>query len=464
MLVLSSLVAFPQRNAEGDWLGTLDVGVKLRLVIHIDKSTKGNLSGTLDSPDQAAKGIPASAVTISADSLHVAVASINGGFNGLFINDTTVSGVWSQGPVKAAMTIVKTKEEVKINRPQTPKPPFGYKWEDVEYDNADKSVHLAGTLTYPTAGGPFPVAILISGSGQQDRNETLFGHKPFAVIADYLTRRGFAVLRVDDRSTGKTSGDLKTATSADFAKDVEAGIAYLKRRAEVDTARIGLIGHSEGGLIAELLASKRQDMNFIVLLGGPGVKGSVLLAEQNKAVLESGGISADIANQYKRFFLQVSSYAVSEKDTSIAYKKAWSFYKDMQKTEKLNWQTLGYKDDTTTAKIVKGLVNTLSLPWMRYFLSTDPATLLQQTNAKVLALNGEKDIQVLPKLNIDGINAALQKSKSKVYDTKILPGLNHLFQKCNLCTVNEYVVLEETFSPDALREMGDWLQQNVQSK
>ncbi|HEX8461453.1 MAG TPA: alpha/beta hydrolase, partial [Segetibacter sp.] len=370
-----------------------------------------------------------------------------------------------QGTLKAPITIVKTKEEFKINRPQTPKPPFGYKSEEVEYDSADKTVHLAGTLTYPNGGGRFPVAIMITGSGQQDRDETLFEHKSFAVIADYLTKRGFAILRVDDRGTGKTTGEVMKASSADFANDVEAGIAYLKKRAEIDTTRIGLIGHSEGGLIAALIGSRRKDINFMVMLAGPGIKGSVLLAEQGRAVLESQGIPAAAAKQYQGFYEQVINYSSSEKDTATAFAKVWTEYKNWEKTtDNATRQSLGYTDDAVATKILRNLVNTISLPWMKYFVSSDPAKLLEKTTAKVLALNGEKDIQVLAQPNIDGINAALKKSKSKVYNTKMFPGLNHLFQKCNLCTVGEYAVLEETFSVDALTEMGNWLQQNVQTK
>jgi pimeloyl-ACP methyl ester carboxylesterase len=464
MLLGFSIANGQSRMVTGDWQGTLDVGVKLRLVLHIKSDAPGTYTGTLDSPDQGVKGIAASSVTVVGDSLHVKVDLIKGNFDGLFINDTTVSGAWSQGPGKAALTLVNTKVEFKVNRPQTPKAPFGYKSEDVEYDNADKTVHLAGTLTYPNSGGRFPVAILITGSGQQDRDETLFEHKPFAVIADYLTKKGFAVLRVDDRGIGKTTGEVNTATSADFAKDVEAGIAYLKKRSEIDTTRIGLIGHSEGGLIAEVVASRRKDINFMVLLAGPGVKGSVLLSEQGRAVLESSGLPSAAANLYAPFYLQVINYSITEKDTATAYKKAWAFYKNWEKTtDAQTRQSLGFKDDTAAANILRGLINGLSLPWMQYFLNSDPAQLLQKTTAKVLALNGEKDVQVLAKLNIDGIDAAMRKSKSKVYNSKILPGLNHLFQKCNLCSVNEYAVLEETFSPAALQEMGDWLQQNVLS-
>jgi pimeloyl-ACP methyl ester carboxylesterase len=466
IVLLGATISNAQNRAiAGDWLGSLSIGVKLRLVLHVQSTAPGVYTGTLDSPDQGVKDIPASSVTVKGDSLHVGVDVIKGGFDGAFVDDTTVTGTWSQGPGKAAMTMVKTREAFKVNRPQTPKAPFSYKSEDVEYDNADKSVHFGGTITYPSTGSSFPAAILITGSGQQDRDETLFEHKPFAVIADYLTKQGFAVLRVDDRGIGKTKGEISTATSADFAKDVEAGIAYLKSKPEVDTTRMGLIGHSEGGLIAEIVASRRKDINFVVLLAGPGVKGSELLSEQSGAVLESQGMPLAMANVYRPFYLSVINNVVTEKDTAAAYKKAWLSYRNLQKnTDKQTMQTLGFGDDAQAEKILHDLINTLSVPWMKYFLLSEPAQYIEKINAKVLALNGEKDFQVRAKPNLTAIEAALKKSKSKVYNTKWLPGINHLFQKCNTCTISEYSSLEETFSPVALKEMGNWLQQNVQSK
>lgn len=461
-MLIISLSSVCQRQVKGDWMGTLNIGVKVRLILHIKKdSATGSYTATMDSPDQGAKGIPVSSLRVQGDSLHAEVNVIKGNYDGLFTDDTTLTGSWSQGPAKLALTLVKTNEVTALNRPQTPKPPFNYKSEDVEYDNADKSVHFAGTFTCPNSAGPFPAAILITGSGQQDRDETLFEHKPFAVIADYLTKEGLAVLRVDDRGMGKTTGDLLNATSEDFAKDVEAGLAYLKSRSETDTARLGLIGHSEGGLIAELLASRRKDINFVVLLAGPGIKGSVLLADQGAAILESEGYSADAVNLYKPFFSQVVNISITEKDTSVAFKKAWAAYESWKKTAPQTTRNqLGFTDDTAVKSILKNLVTTFLLPWMKYFLNNDPSKLVEKINAKVLALNGEKDIQVLAKPNLAGIKVALQKSKSKVADVEMLPGLNHLFQKCTKCSVSEYGQLEETINPAALTAIGDWLKKN----
>lgn len=465
LLLIISLTASSQKQITGDWLGTLDAGVKLRIVLHIKKDSSGAYNATMDSPDQGVKGIPVSSISVTGDSLHIGVNLVKGNYDGLFINDTTVTGSWSQGGAKLALTLVKSDKIVAFNRPQTPKPPFAYRSEEVEYNNSDKSVHFAGTFTYPNTKGSFPTAILITGSGQQDRDETIFEHKPFAVIADYLTKKGFAVLRVDDRGTGKSSGEVMHATSEDFAKDVEAGLSFLKSRPQTDTARLGLIGHSEGGLIAELVAARRKDINFVVLLAGPGVKGAVLLADQGAAILQAEGRSVAAVNSYKPFYLQLINISINEKDTANAFKKVWAAYESWKKkTPETSRNEIGFTNDTITKAILENLVNTFSLPWMKYFLNSDPEKLIEKINAKVLALNGEKDIQVLPKPNLGGIKAALQKSKSKLYDTEMLPGLNHLFQKCNKCSVSEYAQLEETINSAALNAMEDWLQKNVTNK
>lgn len=466
LTIVSALLAvncFSQtKNVTGTWLGTLDVGVKVRLVLHINRDTAGFYNATMDSPDQGAKDIPVSSVTIEGDSLHVGVNIIKGNFDGLITNDMTITGTWSQGIAKLPLTIVRTNQIIALNRPQTPKPPFAYKSEDVEYFNADRSVHFGGTFTYPDSAGTFPTAILITGSGQQDRDETIFEHKPFAVIADYLTKRGFAILRVDDRGIGKTTGEAMTATSADFAKDVEAGISFLKSRPQTDTSRLGLIGHSEGGLIAALIAARRKDINFMILLAGPGIKGSLLLADQEAAILQSQGVSAAAANSYKSFYSQLINISLGAKDTATAFKEASTAFKQWEKTvSQVARKQLNLINDSVAEMQLRILVKTFSLPWMKYFLNSDPAILLKKTNAKVLALNGEKDVQVLAKPNLAGIIVALQKSKSRIYDAKMLQNLNHLFQRCIKCSVAEYAQIEETISPDALTAMGDWLQKNV---
>jgi pimeloyl-ACP methyl ester carboxylesterase len=455
--------SFAQHTISGIWEGKLNAGVSLRIVFHFDRQPGDTYKGFMDSPDQGAKGIPFSSVTVKDDSVIAEVKVVGGSFKGVLAKDSVISGSWFQQGGAYALTVYRVKEASTLQRPQTPKPPFIYTAEEVAYDNGDKSVHFGGTFTYPKGSGPFTTAILITGSGQQDRDETILGHKPFAVIADDLTRKGFAVLRVDDRGMGKTTGMVKEATSADFANDVEAGLAYLKTREEVDRKRIGLIGHSEGGLIASIVASRNKDISFVILLAGPGIKGADLLADQNEAILKVNGIPADAALAYKILFRKIIEETLTSPDSATAFQKAWADglqWKDRQAPSILT--ALNIRDSITDKKVVSQLITAFSVPWMKYFLNSDPRPLIEKFHCKVLALDGSRDVQVIATTNLAGINSALKKSKSPVYETKELQGLNHLFQHCKKCTVNEYGELEETFAPEVLEIMSDWLQHNIQ--
>lgn len=455
---------FSQQNVVGIWEGKLDVGISLRIVFHIDQQADGSFKGTMDSPDQNVKGIPCSNVIAKGDSLTIEVKTINGNYKGLFIKDSTINGSWSQGVGSYALTINHVKEASVINtvvkRPQTPQPPFGYSQEEVSYDNTDKSVHFGGTFTYPNGNEPFTTALLITGSGQQDRDETILNHKPFAVIADDLTKKGFAVLRVDDRGVGKTTGLVKGATSEDFAKDVEAGLAYLRTRKEVNQKKLGLIGHSEGGLIASIVAARNKDISFVIFLAGPGVKGKDLLSDQNEAILKASGVPADAALAYKILFRQIMEDALAINDSAAAFNKAWQdglSWSKKQTPSVLASLNINTNDSISSKKAVSTLLTAFSVPWMKYFLNSDPAPLIEKFHCKVLALDGSKDLQVIAASNLAGIENALKKSKSPSYEIKEMPGLNHLFQHCRKCTIVEYGELEETFAPEALEVMGNWL-------
>src|SRR5271165_3678499 len=274
-------------DIDGAWLGTLDLGsMKLRVVFHI-VDTEDGLTATMDSPDQGAKGIPTNSVTRDASSLKIEIKSIGGAFEGKIAADlSSIDGTFTQlgSAHPLALKRVKDQSELELKRPQNPVKPYPYRDEDVSYDNKVQNVTMAATLTIPQGKGAFPAVVLITGSGPQDRDESLMGHKPFLVLSDYLTRHGIAVLRADDRGTAKSTGDFKTATTADFATDTEAGIAYLKTRSEVDPHKIGLIGHSEGGVIAPMIAARNKDVAFIVMMAGTGVPGDEVIVAQNEAI------------------------------------------------------------------------------------------------------------------------------------------------------------------------------------
>jgi pimeloyl-ACP methyl ester carboxylesterase len=463
LLVFSccSFLLKAQADLAGSWKGKI-AAFDLTLVFNITEKDK-KLKATMDSPDQGSKDIPCDQVVVNGDAIMISVSIIGGNFTGTLSADKkTIEGKWNQGGGSFDLILGRDGIPEAKAKPQTPKPPFGYRAEEVEYDNSGKTVHLAGTLTYPSGGTNFPAAILISGSGQQDRDETLMGHKPFAVIADRLTKLGFAVLRVDDRGMGKSTGETSKATSADFAKDVITSINYLKSRKDIDPGKIGLIGHSEGGLIAAIVAAERNDISFMVLLAGPGIKGADLLEEQGEKVILASGLSTEAVAAYKPLYRKLIDLSASGIDSAgFAIKARQEFHAWKSKTDPSMVKQVGFTDMANTEAILENLIQSFTAPWMQFFLASDAAPLLEKTSAKVLALNGEKDIQVTPGTNTEGIRKALQKSRSPKYEVRVLPGLNHLFQNCTLCTISEYGMLDETFSETALSEITGWLQKNV---
>ncbi|MCL6590850.1 MAG: alpha/beta fold hydrolase [Firmicutes bacterium] len=345
-------------------------------------------------------------------------------------------------------------------RPQIPLKPYPYDEKEVTYENTKTGVKLAGTLTLPRGMGKFPAALLISGSGQQDRDETIMGHKPFLILADYLTRRGIAVLRVDDQGEGGSTGDPATATSEDFAVDVLAGIEFLKKQSKINAQKIGLIGHSEGGIIAPMAALKSKNVAFIVLMASPGLPGDQVLATQLAAALKAAGKSA--AAIASRQELQTSIFAVvkQEKDNAVAEGKLRDilnkYLGSLSGEEK---KQLGDPE-----AFIKQQIQTVLLPWMRFYLSYDPRPALRKVKCPVLAINGAKDFQVIPKENLAAIRDALKQGGNPDFQTKELPGLNHLLQTCQTGLPDEYYKIKETIAPIALKTIGDWIVAHTKTK
>lgn len=463
LLVPIAVFAFPARvtppDLVGIWQGVLKIGgIELRLVIKVSKTADEQYSATLDSPDQGAKDIPASLVSFTNGDVKIEVKVISGIFTGKMSDDNTITGEWKQGPAALPLIMKRTDKAPEApRRPQEPQKPFPYKDEEVRYDNPQAGIKLAGTLTLPAAGGPFPAAILISGSGPQDRDEALLGHKPFLVLADYLTRQGLAVLRFDDRGVGKSTGEFAKATSADFSTDVLAGVAYLKTRKEINAKQIGLIGHSEGGLIAPMVATQSADVAFIVLMAGPGISGEEILYLQSALIARaSGAPETAIA---KNLTLSKKTFAVikAEPDNAVAEKKLHPIWTQALKTltdeEKKALDFTGTSPDSLFQLQIKQLLS----PWFRYFLFYDPQSALKKVRCPVLAINGEKDLQVPPKENLAAIARALKAGGNKKFVIKELPGLNHLFQAASTGAPAEYAKIEETISPAALQTIGDWI-------
>jgi hypothetical protein len=454
LLPVTNCKAGPAKGVAGLWQGTLKVpGAELRVVFHIDKAADGKLSATLDSPDQGATGIPVGDCSFSNGRLRLAVRSISGSFEGTLKDDSTVEGTWTQGGASLPLVLKRIEKVAQANRPQEPKRPYPYKEEEVEFENSSGGFTLAGTLTQPDSGGPFPAVVLISGSGPENRDEQVFGHRPFLVLADFLTRQGIAVLRYDDRGVGKSGGDSKTATTLDLATDARAAFEYLKTRQEIDPKRIGLLGHSEGGVIAPIVANEASDVAFVVLMAGTGVPGDSVLMLQSYLVARAEGASDSALAQGRKNERKLLDIVMKEADTAAAAAKLRPLLREIiaQMSPAESEQGNVYE------QAAEQQVTTMLSPWFRHFLSYDPRPALMKLKQPVLAINGEKDVQVAPKENLAAIEAALKAGGNKDFLVKELPGLNHLLQTATTGGVSEYTKIEETISPTALKVMADWI-------
>ena len=438
----------------GIWQGTLKIGaIGLRLVFKIAADDAGGYRATFDSLDQGSKGIAVDSVSWDGTTVKLDLKTIKGTFEGKLGDDgREIKGAWTQSGRTFPLDLKRVDKGPTLNRPQEPKKPYPYAEEQVVYENAAASVKLAGTLTLPPADKPCPAVLLITGSGSQDRDESLLGHKPFLVLADYLTRRGIAVLRVDDRGVGGSTGS-PTSTSDELAGDVLCGVDYLKSRKEIDPRRIGLIGHSEGGLIAPIVASRSRDVAFIVLLAGTGVTGEEIIYHQQDLIAKAGGAnaltSALAVAANRRLFKIVKEEpdpAKCEEKLRAALAPASALASVASPAAK---KDLDANLDTQMAALVS--------PWFRFFLVHDPQPVLRKVACPVLVLNGEKDLQVDPRQNLPPIEAALKDGGNPDYTIKQLPDLNHLFQHCQSGSPSEYGEIEETFSPQALEIIGDWI-------
>lgn len=420
--------------AVGDWYGTLNAGVSLPLVFHI----KPDGSATIDSPAQGARDLPAKAV-MTGRSLSLTMLQPQAVFEAELSPDgASLTGQWRQNGGNLPLSLTRTVPAA-AKRPQTPVPPFPYRAEEVAYVNPVSKLKLAGTLTLPPGKGPFPVALLITGSGPQDRDETIFGHKPFAVLADALTRKGVAVLRVDDRGVGASQAGSAKDTTADFATDVQAGVAFLRARSDIDPARVGLIGHSEGGLIAPMVAAKDPKIAFVALMAAPGVDGQTLILSQNRAISLAAGVPED----------RIEANLAQSKLAFDAVRTAPDDATALARLNKL-LQRPGSPTDAATIAQIRGIAT----PWWRAFLNSRPADALRQVKAPILAIGGARDLQVPAAENLQAIRKATAGNPDVT--TRDLRGLNHLFQMSETGLPAEYGRIEQTLAPAALELLVDW--------
>ncbi|MET0944910.1 MAG: alpha/beta fold hydrolase [Flavobacterium sp.] len=443
--ILVSSFAIGQEIA-GQWNGLLKVpGAQLRIVANISKTETGYVS-TMDSPDQKAKGIPVATTTFKNSTLKLEIPAINGSYEGTLNRDNIIIGKLTQNGQSFDVNLSKESiSEQVYARPQEPKKPYPYYTEDVKFVNKTANITLAGTLSLPKKEGNFPAVILITGSSAQNRDEEVLGHKPFLVLSDYLTKKGIAVLRLDDRGVGESTGDFSTSTTVDFASDIQAGVDYLKTRTEINKKKIGLIGHSEGGIIAPIVAGNSKDINFIVLLAGPGLRGDKILLLQNELIKRQSGMPEVEIQKEKEIFKGAYDLIIASTVNDGNLKNNISSYLKTQYNDPS-------KDDD-----VELLTAQVTNTWWYNFIKLDPVPFLKKVKCPVLALNGSKDLQVPAEVNLEAIKKTLTESGNKKVTTKILPNLNHLFQECETGSLLEYKTIEETFSPIALEEISNWL-------
>jgi pimeloyl-ACP methyl ester carboxylesterase len=448
----------PTKGLEGYWQATLKSGggtIEVRMILKFTKEKGGKLTGTLDIPDTGATGAAVDEISLKDSNVRLEIRAKKVVFEGkLNQEQTELSGTLKQGGAGIPLTFKRLSQAPKPrNRPQTPKKPYPYDEEEVIYENKKDGVKLAGTLTLPRSKGPFPVVLLITGSGQQDRDETILEHKPFLLLADYLTRRGVAVLRVDDRGAGKSTGDFAKSTTEDFAGDVLAGVEFLKGRKDINPKQIGLMGHSEGGIIAPMLASRSKDIAFIVMLAGSGFPGEDILVQQSQAILKAMGVPAKQLEAARRGQQDMLDVIKREKDDAAALKAL----RDPLVAAIAKLEGEARKAAQKQLEAAEPEFQKLVSPWYRFFLVYDPRPALKKVQCPVLVLNGEKDLQVLAKENLAEIEKALKAGGNKDYTIKELPTLNHLFQTCKTGLPQEYGQIEETVAPAALEIIGDWI-------
>lgn len=440
ILVLFASLSFAQSHI-GTWSGSLSINpnTKMKLLFHLKPS--GNKS-TMDSPDQGAKGIVINSVDVVGDKFSLSIASLGVSYSGTIKGDK-IEGTFKQSGMSFPLVLVRG-EGAKPNRPQEPKPPFNYKCEEVVFDSKSENVKLAGTLTMPSSGVASHVVVMITGSGAQDRNEEIMGHKPFWVIADYLTKNGIAVLRYDDRGVGGSKGGVnKNVTSVDFAQDTEGAVSYLRGRNEFKNTPLGLIGHSEGGMIAFMIGAKSKDVDFIVSLAGTGIRGDSVLMIQNYMIAKDMGLDESVLKSSAKVNRMMFDLVIKEGDNS-------NLDAMLHDLVKKNFPDLS---DEMIEKNVKPIV----IPWFRFFLSYDPTENLKKIKIPVLALNGDKDLQVTSKENLSAIERSIKSNGNKRVKCIELAGMNHLFQTCTAGSVSEYRLIEETFSPSALEIIKKWI-------
>ncbi len=422
-----------QAQIEGYWKGQIDLGgQQLEMAFNI-KAAENGYSATLDVPAQGAFDVPVDKTVFQDNHLQLTLSAMGASYSGT-LKGEAIEGEFTQHGMAFPLNLAKGEKEAKKARPQDPQPPFNYRAEEVTFTNKKEGNTLAGTLTIPEGDGPFPAVVLVSGSGQQNRDEELMNHRPFWVVADYLSRRGVAVLRYDDRGMGGSTGEVLNATSMDFSYDAEAAFDYLLNRKEINVSQVGILGHSEGGIINFMVAERRPEVAFLVSLAGPAVNGVEVLKEQQAAILRAQGMTEEMV----QFSGNANAQMFDIIEASSSREEADSLLRQLLK----GW---GYNEELT-----EQTVGQMASPWMYYFLKYDPTDAIVKTNCPALLLNGSKDLQVLASQNLPAYERIIAEHGKTNLTLREMPDLNHLFQHCETGSPTEYVEIEETISPEVL--------------
>jgi uncharacterized protein len=441
-------------GVEGLWQGALEAhGLRLRLQLHVSHDPQGELVAALDSLDQFVSGLPAAKVSQKESTFHFEIPELSSTYDGILdATKSSIAGEWLQSEIKEKLEFKRSDQPLELRRPQLPLKPYPYREQEVTFSNKKAGVDLAGTLTLPNGTGPFAAAVLIAGSGPQDRDGSIANHKPFLVLADYLTRKGIAILRYDKRGIGQSTGSIEMATTLDLASDAESAIAYLKTRKEIDAGKIGLVGHSEGAMIAPAIAASSHDIPWVVLLAAPATKGEDTLLNQSDQIARTGGLSDAQVLASLNFDKEAYDLLQKEEDSAVVTEKLKALVKESG------------MDKTMPAEALDAQLRMMTSPWFRFFLAYDPLPDLKKTKCPVLVLYGEKDLQVPPKINLAIVQKAFSDGGNHQADVRQLPDLNHLFQHAYNGSPTEYAAIDETFSPAALQIIGDWVQEQTKGK
>ena len=452
-ILLLPIVSIGQVDFSGQWKASL-----MGLDMYIQVTNQPSLTASV--PIQGVYDEPADNVEFTDSRIDFYIKKFGGSYYGDFRNDSII-GTWKQAGRSTDLVFIRNSENIVLSRPQEPKGPFLYDIEEVTFESTEPGIMMAGTVTKPKGEGPFPALILISGSGPQTRDSELMKHKPFWVLADYFTKKGYAVLRYDDRGVFESQGKFRGSTSADFSKDAEGAFIYMESRKDIDNKRTGFVGHSEGGMIAPIVGARNKDVDFMVLLAGPGIPIYDLMEYQLVHSYEVSGLSEDAVNKAKIFVPKMLKILMRDESND-------KIVDEFQGTSNLFYQSLKEEDQKKLGANEKmfyfSMAPSFLDPWMRYFLKYSPVENLQKVQVPVLAVNGKKDVQVTAKENIKGIKSALKAGGNKDVKVKCFKNKNHLFQNAKTGEGAEYASITETFSPDVMEYVVKWLDKEIKNK